>query len=129
MAINTVTLSGCLTADPELRYTQKGTAVISGRIAVLDGWGEHEKTHFFDYNAWMNTAEYMAKYASKGTLLTISGKLTQSSWINEKGEPRQKTVVQVNEVVLPRKTTSTQEEPYHNPLGREITFDDSDLPF
>ena len=134
MSINTITLSGRLVAAPELRYTTNGTAVASGRIAVDDGYGEQMKTYFFDYNAWTHTAEYMAKYAAKGTPVTISGKLTQQTWQTQNGENRSKTVITVQEVVLPPKTNTVGagdlDSPYQdNPYGEEITFDESDLPF
>ena len=135
MSINTITLSGRLVAAPELRYTTNGTAVSRGHIAVDDGYGEKKKTYFFDYNAWNHTAEYMAKYAAKGTPVTISGKLTQQSWQNQDGENRSKVVITVQNVVLPPKSNTSVEadnldDPYpDNPYGEEITFDDSDLPF
>ena len=122
MSINTITLSGRLVAAPELRYTTNGTAVASGRIAVDDGYGEQKKTYFFDYSAWAHTAEYMAKYAAKGTPVTISGKLTQQNWQNQNGENRSKTVITVQDVVLPPKSSD-------NLYGEEVVFEDSDLPF
>ena len=134
MSINTITLSGRLATAPELRYTTNGTAVASGRIAVDDGYGEQKKTYFFDYNAWTHTAEYMAKYAAKGMLVAISGKLTQQTWQNQNGENRSKAVITVQEVVLPPKSNTVGagdlDSPYQdNPYGEEITFEDSDLPF
>ena len=134
MSINTITLSGRLVAALELRYTTNGTAVASGRIAVDDGYGEQKKTYFFDYSAWTHTAEYMAKYAVKGMLVAISGKLTQQTWQTQNGENRSKAVITVQEVVLPPKSNTVGagdlDNPYQdNPYGEEITFEDSDLPF
>ena len=122
MSINTITLSGRLVAAPELRYTTNGTAVASGRIAVNDGYGDSKKTYFFDYSAWAHTAEYMAKYAAKGTPVTISGKLTQQIWQTQNGENRSKAVITVQKVVLPPKSSD-------NLYGEEVVFEDSDLPF
>ena len=79
MAINTITVSGRLVAAPELRYTANGSALAKGRIAVDDGYGDNKKAYFFDYTAWSHTAEYMAKYADKGTQVTLQGKLTQET--------------------------------------------------
>ena len=122
MAINTITISGHLVADPELRYTQSGSAVANGRIAVDDGYGNSKKTYFFDYTAWTNTAEYIAKYATKGTLVTMQGKLTQHTWQTPSGENRSKVEILAQEVVLPPKANEPS-------LGEEIVFDTQDLPF
>ena len=122
MGINTVTLNGCLAAAPELRYTSGGSAVAGGRIAVHDGYGENKKTYFFEYTAWKHTAEYMAKYATKGMPVTIHGKLTQDTWHTADGEYRSKVVILVQEVVLPPKQNN-------DIYGEEITFEDHDLPF
>ena len=124
MAINTITISGHLVAEPELRYTQSGSAVANGRIAVDDGYGNSKKTYFFDYTAWTNTAEYIAKYATKGTLVTMQGKLTQHTWQTPSGENRSKVEILAQEVVLPPKANEPS-----TTLGEEITFDDQDLPF
>ena len=127
MAINTITISGRLTAAPELRYTSNGNAVANGRIAVDDGYGDNRKTFFFDYTAWSHTAEYMAKYAGKGTPVTLQGRLTQDTWQTQTGENRSRVVIVVQEVVLPPRSNATV--PHNDIYGEEITFDDSDLPF
>ena len=128
--INTVTLHGRLTADPELRYTAQGIAVASGSLAVDDGYGDRKKTYFFVYQAWRGTAEYLSRYARKGMALTISGKLVQHTWQNETGQNRSSVVVQIAEAALPPKTGGTgQSEMAACALGSEIVFDDQDLPF
>ena len=65
MAINTIAISGRLTAAPELRHTGKGTAVACGNIAVDDGYGENKKTYFFEY-----AAERSAFVRSSGVILS-----------------------------------------------------------
>ena len=129
MAINTITVSGRLVAAPELRYTANGSALAKGRIAVDDGYGDNKKTYFFDYTAWSHTAEYMAKYADKGTPVTLQGKLTQETWQSKDGDNRSRVVIVVQEVVLPPKTVGDNVSDYENPYGEEIVFDVGDLPF
>lgn len=121
--INTVVLTGRLTAEPELRYTQSGTAVANGSIAVTDGYGDNEKTYFFNYEVWRHNAEYMAKYAKKGMMVMLQGKLTQQTWQAADGSNRSKVVVSVLEVVLPPKSEGSQIS------GETIDFDTNDLPF
>lgn len=127
MSINTIAISGRLTAAPELRHTGKGTAVACGNLAVDDGYGDNKKTYFFEYAAWGKCGEYLHQYAAKGTAVTMQGKLTQQNWIGKDGKPRSKNVLQINEVLLPPRSASA---PAEAPLyGEEITFDDRDLPF
>ena len=133
MAINTITLSGRLVADLDLRYTQKGIPVTHGSIAVKDGWGEHENTYFFPFVAWKQVALYLTQYARKGTQIWLEGKLTQDKWQDEEGLNRYKTEVLIKQVVLPPHI-KTEEPAYsitetEDTLGEEITFDDDDLPF
>lgn len=145
--INTIVVSGRLTADPELRYTQSGTAVANGSIAVTDGYGDNEKTCFFNWEAWKHTAEYLANYAKKGMPVTLAGKLLQQTWEDTNGNKRQKVFIRINEAILPPKgagngnsgngaggssgsghNSSSGDNPYEG-LGQEIVFDDNELPF
>lgn len=128
--INTTVLTGRLTAEPELRYTQSGTAVANGNIAVTDGYGDNEKTYFFNYEVWRHNAEYMAKYAKKGMMVTLQGKLTQQTWQATDGSNRSKVVVSVLEVVLPPKSEGNQSVKAEEfQFGEDIDFNTDDLPF
>ena len=133
MAINTIAISGRLTATPELRHTGKGTAVACGNIAVDDGYGENKKTYFFEYAAWGRSGEYLHKYAAKGSPVTMQGKLTQQTWTGKDGKRQSKIVLHINEVVLPPRSNAAVGDgfavPYNDIYGEEIIFDDSDLPF
>ena len=145
--INTTVVSGRLTDAPELRYTPNGVAVAHGSIAVTDGYGDNEKTFFFNYEAWKHTAEYMGNYAKKGMPVTLAGKLTQQTWQATDGTNRSKVVLRVSEAILPPKgasngndnanggagygnagSGSTHSDPQLG-YGEEVVFDDSDLPF
>lgn len=146
--INTIVVSGRLTADPELRITQQGTSVANGSIAVTDGYGDNEKTFFFNYEAWKHTADYIANYGKKGMLVTLHGKLTQQTWEDDKGNKRQKVSIRVSEAILPPKGANNGSNDNANGgnssnhtgssstysdqqlgLGEEILFDDEMLPF
>ena len=146
--INTIVISGRLTADPELRITPNGTSVANGSIAVTDGYGDNEKTYFFNWEAWKHTADYIANYAKKGMPVTLAGKLTQQTWQATDGTNRSKVVLRVSEAILPPKganngsngnanggngsnhtgSSSTVSDPQLG-LGEEIVFDDEMLPF
>jgi len=84
-SFNRVILAGNLTKDPELRYTPKGTAIASIRLAVNRTWksetGEtKEEVSFVDVDAWGRQAEVIAQYVKKGRPLLIEGRLKQDTW-------------------------------------------------
>ena len=90
--LNHITIMGRLTRDPELRRTGSGTAVASFSVAVDRDFGKNEngekETDFIDCVAWRNTAEYISKYASKGRMVVVSGRLQIRSWTDKDGNKR-----------------------------------------
>ena len=73
--LNSVTLMGRLTRDPELKHTQSGTAVVSFTLAVDRDFKSQsgvKETDFIDCVAWRNTAEFVSKYFSKGKMAVVS---------------------------------------------------------
>ena len=103
MADTHVTITGNLTADPELKYTTNGAAVASFRIAVTarvrDGetWRDGD-TSFFRVNAWRTLAEHVAESLSKGDRAIVVGRLKSRSWETAEGEPRSVVEVDADEV-------------------------------
>jgi single-strand DNA-binding protein len=91
-------LSGNLTRDPELRFTQSGRPVTSFSIAVNErvkneDTGEWEDTEpeFFDCNAWGTQAENVAEYLSKGDRVVAVGQFRDETYTNRDGERVTKT--------------------------------------
>lgn len=79
--LNSITLVGNLTAEPELRFTSQGDAVVNFRIASNERYqrnGEtHERTEYVKIVAWNGLAENVAASCNKGTRVVIEGKLQQ----------------------------------------------------
>ena len=103
MSINRVIISGNLTRDPELRQTQSGMAVLSFGVAVNDrrknpSTGEWEDyPNFVDCTMFGARANSLANYLSKGTKVSIEGKLRWSQWERD-GQKRSKLEVIVDEL-------------------------------
>lgn len=103
MSINRVIISGNLTRDPELRQTQSGMAVLSFGVAVNDrrknpSTGEWEDyPNFVDCTMFGARANSLAQYLSKGTKVSIEGKLRWSQWERD-GQKRSKIEVIVDEL-------------------------------
>lgn len=81
--MNKIIIMGRLTAAPELRQTQSGIASCRFTVAVnrrfKNDKGEYE-TDFISCQAWRQTAEFVAKYFSKGSMICIDGTLRTGSY-------------------------------------------------
>ena len=90
--LNHIVIMGRLTRDPELRRTGSGLPVASFSVAVDRDFGKNEngekETDFIDCVAWRNTAEFVSKYATKGRMVVVSGRLQIRSWTDKDGNKR-----------------------------------------
>lgn len=104
--INTVVIAGRTTKDPEIKVTPSGTAVLSLSLAVNDtkknAQGEWEETaDFFDCKVFGKRAESLAQYITKGSKLTINGRLHQNRWQAQDGTNRSSVSIIVQDIELP----------------------------
>ena len=82
--LNTVTIEGRLTRDPEIKQTTEGTAFTSFSLANERGFGERQKTNFFDVTVWGNLAERIGKAkVAKGSHIYVLGKLEHQKYEKE----------------------------------------------
>ncbi len=95
--MNTVSIIGRLTKDPEMKTLNGGTTVCRLSLAYNRKYrtnGESkEEVSFFDCVAWGKTGETIAQYCRKGQRIGISGRLSQRSW--ESSEGRKQSVVEI----------------------------------
>ncbi len=86
--INRVILVGRLTKAPELRRTQTGTSVMSYTLAVGRRTRQpgQPEADFINCVAWNKTAELMAQYLHKGSLVGIEGRIQTRSYDNQQGQ-------------------------------------------
>ena len=84
--MNKIFLSGNLTRDPEVRYTQNGKAYARMGIAVNRRFSkDKEAVDFFNLTAWEKTAEFCGRYLVKGSRVLVEGQLRTSSYENKDG--------------------------------------------
>ncbi len=90
--MNRVFLSGNLTRDPEVRYSQTGMAFARMGIAVQrrvsknkDANRDGKDVDFFNLVAFDKTAEFCGKYLTKGSRILVEGRLQTSSYENRDG--------------------------------------------
>ena len=123
--INSVSIAGNLTRDPELRATSSGMSVMQFGVAVNDRaknqqTGQWEdKPCFVDCVMFGSRAEKLAQYMNKGTKVCINGKLSYSSWQAQDGSKRSKLEVIVNDIELmggkPSGAAQTASQPVMQP--------------
>ena len=100
--LNRIILMGRLTRDPELRHTQTGTAVASFSLAVDRDFRNRDSgekgVDFIDVVAWRNTAEFVSKYFTKGSMAVVSGRLQIRAWTDKEGNKRRSAEVVADNV-------------------------------
>ncbi|MGI5898210.1 MAG: single-stranded DNA-binding protein [Candidatus Dojkabacteria bacterium] len=104
-SLNKVTLIGNLTRDPEMRYTNSGTPVVTFGMATNKSWkdaeGEtKELAEFHNLVAWNKMAEICQQLLAKGMKAYIEGSLSTRSWEGEDGTTRYKTEIRVEDMIL-----------------------------
>jgi len=146
--INSVVLVGRLTKDVELRKTQSNLSVAGFTVAVdnrtkdADG---NKTASFINCTAWRQSADYLANYAHKGSLVGIEGKLQQRSYERKDGTKASVLEVIVDSITLLEskgqnsggsRFNETRNQPIDTPDMSEEKTDittgdltDDDLPF
>ena len=106
MPLNTSTISGNLTADPELRFTAGGSSVVNFTVASTERvydrsaneWKDGPKL-FLNCFAWKNAgAENIAESLTKGAGVIVTGKLRQRSFTTDDGNKRTVIELEVDEI-------------------------------
>jgi len=154
--LNRIILIGRLTQDPELRYTQSGTAVASFSLAVErprpNQAGERE-ADFINIVVWQKLGELCAQYLRKGRLAAVEGRLQIRQYDNREGQKVRVAEViadnvrfldrsgetgtggtsagtseRSNEPTRPNAPARYQDDPFADD-GQSIDIVDDDLPF
>jgi single-strand DNA-binding protein len=93
MSLNKVMLIGNLGKDPEVRYTQTGSAVANFSIATTEQWNDRdgkkqERTEWHNIVVWGKSAEHCGQYLSKGRQVFIEGSIRTRSYDDKSGNKR-----------------------------------------
>ena len=130
--MNTINLIGNICGDLELKQTNSGKSVLQFNLAVKR---PHTKdtTDFIPLVVWEQSAEFLSKYAHKGSKIGISGKLTSRQYEDKNGNKRTAFEVVCDSVELcDSKSESNPAQPSYGqqvvPKFEEISTD-GDLPF
>jgi single-strand DNA-binding protein len=139
-SVNKVILVGRLGKDPEVKYTQGGTAVARFSLATDEVWKDQsgekqQKTEWHNIVAWNKLAEICGQYLAKGRLVYIEGRLQTRSWEDKDGNKRTTTEIRADNMVMlggrpeegRQEKASSPAASLEAPADTEIT--DSDIPF
>ena len=86
--INRVVLVGRLTKDIDLRKTNSNTSVCSFTLACNRRFAQQgqQTADFINCIAWRQSAEFLAKYASKGAIVGVEGRITTRNYEGQNGK-------------------------------------------
>ena len=103
--LNKVQLTGRLGADPTLRYTAQGSAIVTFKVASNRSWRtasgtSHEGTEWFRVVAWDQLAEQCQHLLVRGAHIYVEGRLQTRQWSDEAGQQRSSTEVVASEVIV-----------------------------
>ena len=144
MSLNSITVGGRLTRDVELRQTPAGVSVASFTIACdrdikNKATGERE-TDFIDIVAWRSTADFAARFFSKGRVAIVKGRLQIRNWEDQSGNKRRTAEIVAENIYFGDSNPNAQgggQAAYQNSARpdvysedfEEITEGDDSLPF
>jgi len=99
--LNTAIIMGRLTAEPELKSTGAGVAVCSFTVAVdrrFKGQNEERQTDFIRCVAWRNSAEFLARYFHKGSMVAVTGAIQVRQYEDKSGNKREAVEVVADQI-------------------------------
>ena len=97
-SVNKVILIGNLGRDPELRYTQGGSAVANFTVATNERWRDkdgnnQERTEWHRIVVWNKAADIVKQHVKKGDALYVEGKISTNSWDDKEGNKHYSTEI------------------------------------
>lgn len=134
--LNKAMIIGNLGKDPELRYTQEGTAVCNLTVATNETWTDknqqkQERTEWHRVTVWGRTAENCEKYLSKGRKVYVEGRIQTREYQDKSGVTKYATEIVAQTVQFlggggGDGHAHSKQEP---PASFDQSFSDDDIPF
>ena len=130
--MNTVCIIGRITRDPEVRYSQSGTAYARFSVAIDRGKDKNGEDRGADYPSVVcigKTAEMTEKWAYKGQLVGVFGRLQTGSYEKD-GQKVYTTDVLADRIEFLSRRESSQAAPKsEDPVPQFSQLTDDDIPF
>jgi single-strand DNA-binding protein len=134
---NKITIVGRAGRDAETRTLPNGTAVANLTIATTESWKDasgqkQEKTDWHNVQFWRGLAEVVGKYAKKGGLYLVEGRMTYRKYTDKDGIERTVAEIVADEFKMLDKPSGAGNAPAQQssaPAANAVADDDNDLPF
>lgn len=141
--LNKAIIMGRMTRDPEVKQTQSGLSVCSFSVAVdrdiVDKDTNQRETDFINVTSWRNTADFVGKYFTKGSLIVVEGRIQVRNYTDKENNKRTATEIVANSVYFggskknDENSTSMPPAPTPNAAppvqNSDIADSEDDLPF
>lgn len=135
--MNSLTITGSLGRDAELKYLQDGAAILS--FSVADSMGRDKGTIWWNCSMFGKRAESLSQYMTKGQQVTVIGTVTEREYTDKTGAQRKSMDVRVSDVALqggrkdePQQATRPapqQARPAQSRAPAPTTYDPDEIPF
>lgn len=134
MSMNIVILTGRLTRDPEIKYTQSSKAFAKFSIAVQQSFKNDKGEYGADFVncvAWDKRAETIGEYLRKGSNVGIQGRLSVRNYEDENKQKRTITevIVESFEFLDSKKSKSDSGDAEYSGGAKEVSSGDDEFPF
>lgn len=96
--MNSITITGNLGKDCELRSLQDGTPVAS--FSVADNQGKDKPSIWWNCSLFGKRAESLSQYLTKGQQVTVIGTVSEREWTDKDGQPRKSMDIRVSDIAL-----------------------------
>lgn len=133
--LNKAMVIGRLGKDPDIKYTNSGSAVASFSMALSEYWkdkqGEkQEKTEWIDIVAWERLADLAQSYLQKGSVCYVEGKLQTRSWDDQQGQKKYRTEIVASQIrFLDSKSNDRPSKPQNTQPQKEAYIIDDEVDF
>lgn len=136
--VNKIFIIGRLARDPELRYTQNGSAIANMTVATDESFvgsdgNKVERTEWHRVTVFGKMAESCGNYLGKGSLVHVEGSLATRKWQDQNGQDRYTTEIKAQRVqFLDRRDQDGGQQRQgrqQQTRGSEQDYQDSEVPF
>jgi single-strand DNA-binding protein len=130
--MNSISISGTVTRDAELKSLNSGDSILSFSIADNQA-GRDKPAIFWNCTLFGKRADSLSQYITRGQSVTVVGSVSEREWASKDGEKRKSMDVRVNDIALQggRKDSEPQQDRRQTPKPQSSFDDDdgSDVPF
>ena len=116
--LNNCTFIGRITKDATTEMVgSKGTLITKFSIANNTGFGQYERTNFFNCQMWGKQGQSLLEYLKKGKQIAVAGVLENQKWQGQDGVSHDSWTLTVNSVTLLADSRAAEAAPHFQPVS------------